>query len=556
MQVLQRKVGNRKPDPHEEIFPRETLQQHSMPSGIYDSNYHFNNNDSSSSNTRIDESRSLLSHSKKKVWKSTFSSFLFRNRKSSYAVVIFVTGLFFFFHNNTLHAHEYYYYTSQHNQSSSVITVNEDLDGHSNTTDVFPSIASNKPALKDSTKIRDDNAVLVPPFNILPPPGSMCHSSANNATRRKLKSYCKKAKCMQHKKENLLQAMNQKGPHNNDGQGDKKSDAVGGCKMLWFASMHESEEECNSSITSSQRHRYIVDYSVALKSALRNARDTLQPVLILGRYGTSYENSTEPKKLGKWAEAKGVKVVYSPRLSFQEDVDQAFLRRGTTDFAHRQGPFLRLDIPKMIKEHGLLDLPNVCKSHVLYTDVDVIFANDITMRDIQLLLKSVGQGIASYGREYSKNAEIVNTGVMVINVKRLDEEMPKIIEHARTAEENYPGHDQEMLNFYREKNDHAYEEFSLLPMQYNWKAYWGLEPSTFSDLKIIHFHGPKLNRGLEEMSLCDVRAITSKSSSIPNDYQPHIQQGVCCDQGRTSRWIIDAIKNLRAPMKDLCDDMY
>ena len=59
----------------------------------------------------------------------------------------------------------------------------------------------------------------------------------------------------------------------------------------------------------------------------------------------------------------------------------------------RQGPFLRIDIPTFINEHGLLDMLNVCQEHVLYTDVDVVFANKITKKDIRLLSNSVGQGM-------------------------------------------------------------------------------------------------------------------------------------------------------------------
>jgi hypothetical protein len=46
-----------------------------------------------------------------------------------------------------------------------------------------------------------------------------------------------------------------------------------------------------------------------------------------------------------------------------------------------QGPWLRLDIPKLIKDHDLFNMPNVCKKHVIYKDVDVIFANRITKQD-------------------------------------------------------------------------------------------------------------------------------------------------------------------------------
>ncbi|GFH61665.1 hypothetical protein CTEN210_18141 [Chaetoceros tenuissimus] len=568
-------LKQRKPDPPEERFPKEqeVARTPSKKGGSYRPLYYYYSYDNYyyKKNSRNNDSteNGLPSNSQKKKRKSNF-------KKSCLLTIcgIISISFFVFLHVDSNHDEENYIlygankHASKNYQSSSLLKSKnrqsdmkrsaDDVSHHgiskeakpgSKTSKQFPtkdeSIDKSIPIKKTPTaaniphntngniEMKND----LPTFSKLPSPTSFCHPNSNNATNSKLNSYCNVTNCMQHKKEDLLLL-------------DKSSEAAeqGSCKMLWFAAMHESKEECSeSSIAKSKRHSYFVDYSVALNSALRNARDTLQPVLVLGRYGMPYENSTEPKKLGRWAEAKGVKVVYSPRLSFQKDVDQGLMKKGIIEYSKRQGTFLRLDIPKMIKEHGLLDLPNVCKDHVLYTDVDVIFANDITMRDIELLSKSVGQSIASYGREYSKSAQIFNAGVMVMNVERLDYEMPKIIEYAKSLD-SYPSHDQEMLNGYQEMNDQANEMFNLLPMQYNWKSYWGLEPSTFSEVKILHFHGPKLGRGLDEMSTCDVDA-----SSISKPYQHLVNQGVCCDQGRTATWSIDAIKSMRDSMEDFCD---
>ena len=163
----------------------------------------------------------------------------------------------------------------------------------------------------------------------------------------------------------------------------------------------ESDELCKAAARG--QHVYNVDYSIALNSALMNARDSLQPVLLLLRLGMENENSTEPKKFGMWAEQRGVKVIYVPRLLFQDDIKygrwQDLLNQ---KFYGPFGTFLRLDIPKLIKEHSLFDMPNVCKDHVVYTDGDVIFANRISQQDVTNLSKLTGQAIASYGREYSK----------------------------------------------------------------------------------------------------------------------------------------------------------
>ena len=169
------------------------------------------------------------------------------------------------------------------------------------------------------------------------------------------------------------------------------------------------------------------------------------------------------------------------------------------------------------------------------------------------MTQSVGEGVISYGREFSKGPQITNTGVMVIHVERFEQELPFILQTGRDTVP-YPGNDQELLNLYKTANDTAKEKFQLLPMQYNWKAYWGLEPSDFSQIKVVHFHGPKLGRGLEEMATCNVTGISSNlHPHLQKAYGPHLHQGICCDYGRTAKWNMKAIRYWEASMDDLCD---
>lgn len=375
----------------------------------------------------------------------------------------------------------------------------------------------------------------IPAFNSDPLVDSMCHSVPD--FHQKVLPYCNNKtgigrgrECMEHEilvDDDLLQYKNIDPPPKD-------------CKMLWFAAMHESACE------NPNDYFYPQDYSVALNSALVNAGDSLQPVLILMRYGLPNANSTASKKFGIWAEEKGVKVIYSSALSFQEDLPKTWKPK-------QSGPFLRLDIPKFVKEHGLFNMPDVCQDHVLYTDVDVVFANKITQDDVKILSQSVGTGIASYGREYSKTQQIVNTGVMVMHVERFEQEFPLILQTAR-EEGEYPGHDQKMLNNYKDNNETNREKFRLLPIQYNWKAYWRLEPFDFSQVKVVHFHGPKPGKGLEDMSKCNWTGIFhNMPPNLQNAYGPHLHQGICCDYGRTAEWAVQTIQSLKASRRDLCD---
>ena len=45
----------------------------------------------------------------------------------------------------------------------------------------------------------------------------------------------------------------------------------------------------------------------------------------------------------------------------------------------------------------------------------------------------------------------------------------------------------------------------------------GVGPSAFSQVKILHFHGPKLGRGLEVIAKCNLTAI----SLLPEAIRPH-----------------------------------
>ena len=78
-----------------------------------------------------------------------------------------------------------------------------------------------------------------------------------------------------------------------------------------------------------------------------------------------------------------------------------------------------------------------------------------------------------------------------------------------------------------------------------------MEPSFFSQVKILHFHGPKLGSGLEAMAKCNLTAISFLLHK--EAYKPHLRQGICCDGGRTAEWSLEAIYHLKAPIDDLCD---
>lgn len=212
---------------------------------------------------------------------------------------------------------------------------------------------------------------------------------------------------------------------------------------------------------------------------------------------------------------------------------------------------MRLDIPKFIQDHNLFETNGVCKTKVLYTDPDIILANKITQIDIHNLMQMMGELVAMYGRQYLKKAHIQNSGVMVMNARLFQNELPLMLDHiGRWGKEKYKKyteygvHDQSLVNNYRGANDMTMKKFTQLPIHYDWTPYWGLEPSSFEQVKIIHFHGPKPGRVLDELGKCNLTWDKSLEG-LWRPYKPLFDQGVCCDQGRTADWSLKAMDVLR-----------
>lgn len=312
------------------------------------------------------------------------------------------------------------------------------------------------------------------------------------------------------------------------------------CKILWFAGMHE-----DGSCSRVDHSGYQNMYAVALESAIINAGDSLQPVLMLGRL--DMESPSKLSKFGSWAKSRGAFVITVPELSFQDVVNQHYSNHNPS---HRQGPWLRLEIPRLIKEHNLFNKKeNICKDHILYTDSDVIFPNEITKFDIKQLrdeLSSSG-AMVSYGRESLKRPEISNTGVMVIDVAKFGEAVPGMVNFLKEKGPRI-AYDQGLINKYLQVHNDKYRA-TLLDIHYNWKIYWKVEPSTFDQVKIIHLHGPKPNRGLEAIASCDPNLY-----SYPDAYDWLVEQGICCDKGRSARWVKETLELMRVAPEDICDD--
>jgi len=111
--------------------------------------------------------------------------------------------------------------------------------------------------------------------------------------------------------------------------------------------------------------------------------------------------------------------------------------------------------------------------------------------------------------------------------------------------------DQGLLNEYFESKKELKRH--MLPIYYNWKVYWKLEPSSFDQVQIIHFHGPKPGKGLEEMASCNITGLELVlHPSVYKAYEIILNQGICCDRGRTATWAMDSLHKSLPAFEDIC----
>lgn len=187
----------------------------------------------------------------------------------------------------------------------------------------------------------------------------------------------------------------------------------------------------------------------AVNSALKNT--TLEPHFI-------YDG--EENDFTQWLREKGVKIIHH-KVSFYEALKNHY-NENLLNIA--SGAFLRCDIPIIEQEDDF----------VLYTDCDVMFLKDFK-NDLN------PKYFACSTQFDKKNFNDFNTGVMVMNVKKLRESHAKFSEFIINNLSILNAFDQTAYQiFYSSKN-------TKLSTEFNHKPYWGVDDNAF----IIHFHGPK-----------------------------------------------------------------
>ena len=187
----------------------------------------------------------------------------------------------------------------------------------------------------------------------------------------------------------------------------------------------------------------------AVNSALENT--TLEPHFL-------YDG--EDNELTQWLVGKGVKII-KHRVSFYEKLKTYY---PNDSIKIPSGAFLRCDIPIIEIEDDF----------VLYTDCDVLFLREF---DAKLQPKYF-----ACSTQFNKwNFRDFNTGVMIMNVKKLRESHQKFIEFIVKNLSELKAFDQTAYQIFYEGGN------TKLPTKYNHKPYWKMDKNAV----ILHFHGSK-----------------------------------------------------------------
>lgn len=140
--------------------------------------------------------------------------------------------------------------------------------------------------------------------------------------------------------------------------------------------------------------------------------------------------------------------------------------------------YLRIDIPLVVaKLKNNPKYEGVCFQYALYTDTDVIFTEHFQISALSL------PKTLTFGPEVVKNSRS-NSGVLLMNITSLEWHLPHLLAFADSKNWSFNAVDQGLIiEYFVDKLDIA----ELLPDDYNWKPYWGVNKYA----AIIHFHGAK-----------------------------------------------------------------
>jgi lipopolysaccharide biosynthesis glycosyltransferase len=230
--------------------------------------------------------------------------------------------------------------------------------------------------------------------------------------------------------------------------------------MKWFFALNE---------TCSDFSNYADLIKVAVHTALRHS--SLIPHFI-------YDG--EENILTDWLRKRKVTIIQCRTCLYDRLRALSEVKNDAQILAIGSGAFLRTELPRIALQTGMED------EYILYTDCDVMFMDQVT-EDLEKLSCRYFAVAPEFD---SKDYQLMNTGVMLMNLKNLiaiEEEFRKFV---ISNLEKFPCWDQSAYQwFYRRPRGKVFSRngWDRLPIAFNWKPYWG----DYSSAKIVHFHGPK-----------------------------------------------------------------
>jgi len=147
-----------------------------------------------------------------------------------------------------------------------------------------------------------------------------------------------------------------------------------------------------------------------------------------------------------WLQSAGVRVLRH-RLSFHHEIPPARRkRRADIGTAHLNlGAYGRLDVPRLVTGRLLTELQErkLSTEQVLYTDTDVLFADDV-----DLLQQRLGAPLRNFaaGTEYFSAS--MNSGVMLMNTSAFIREWPGMLSYAVSRKFRFLAADQSWIHEY------------------------------------------------------------------------------------------------------------
>lgn len=253
-------------------------------------------------------------------------------------------------------------------------------------------------------------------------------------------------------------------------------------QVMWLSSVSLASA-CTS------REAYLEQYEVALLSWKETNNSAFDPHLLV--HLPANVTDSLPKSIQMRLDRfkhMGVHVVFHS-LSFLDALKKNLHDMRPTDDLDADcvaASFLRLELPKTISQRKLLR-PHHNQDYVLWTDCDIMWWRTVSMSEFLSNVPTHKFSLAFSGQALKEHSP-VNAGVMLMDLKNYQQDMPKLLASITTTEHK-PGLDQAVV--YRFYEEHP--GLSGWSVIWNYRMFWNGREA----VAIVHYWGLKPSAGLD-----------------------------------------------------------